>query len=379
MNGNRQKSGVAAIVLAAGMSRRMGTPKQLLRIGEETILGRTLRNVRASAVSEIVLVLGHAAADVEKEISTAGVKIVHNREYQQGMGTSLRAGLAALDAETNATLVVLADQPFVRPETLNKLIACHKESRSQIVIPQIIIPMYKGFRGNPVLLDRLIFPELSALSGDVGCRAIFGSHTENIRKLEVDDVGILLDIDSQEEYRKLAHEVKTDQVSNAVPALESREALPEHRPELIVVGRDAVAEALVKLGQLLKFTVTVVDPLLTLKEMPGADRILRVLDFSLLPPADERHVVVASRGQFDEEAIEQALRSDAAYLALLANRKRTEEIVQTLRMRSFPPEKLAGVRAPAGLDIGAESPEEIALSIMAEIVESRHKSAGGRR
>jgi CTP:molybdopterin cytidylyltransferase MocA len=325
--------------------------------------------VRASAVSEIVLVLGHAAADVEKEISTAGVKIVHNHEYQQGMGTSLRAGVAALEAETNGALVVLADQPFVRPETLNKLIVCHEQSRSQIVIP-----MYRGFRGNPVLLDRSVFPELQALSGDVGCRAIFGSHTENIRKLEVDDVGILLDIDSQEEYRKLAHEAKPDPLSNAAPALESREALPEHRQELIVVGRDAVAEALVKLGQVLKFTVTVVDPLLTLKEMAGADRILRVLDFSLLPPADERHVVVASRGQFDEEAIEQALRIDARYVALLANRKRAEEIVQTLRARSYPLEKLAGIRAPAGLNIGAESPEEIALSIMAEIVESRHKA-----
>jgi molybdenum cofactor cytidylyltransferase len=373
MNGNRQKSGVSAIVLAAGMSRRMGAPKQLLRIGGETILGRTLRNVGASAVSEIVLVLGHAAADVEKEVSTAGVKVVHNHEYQQGMGTSLRTGLAALDAETNAALIVLADQPFVRPETLNKLIACHEQS-----CPQIIIPMYKGFRGNPVLLDRVVFPELSALSGDLGCRAIFGSHTENIRKLEVDDVGILLDIDSQEEYRRLVDEAKPGTLSEAASPVESREALPEHRPELIVVGRDAVAEALVKLGQLLKFTVTVVDPLLTFKEMPEADHILRVLDFSLLPAADERHVVVASRGQFDEEAIEQALRMDARYVALLANRKRAEEIVQTLRTRSYPPEKLAGIRAPAGLDIGAESPEEIALSIMAEVVAARRGPGKGK-
>jgi molybdenum cofactor cytidylyltransferase len=373
MNGKHRKNGVSAIVLAAGMSRRMGTPKQLLCIDGETILGRTLGNVRASAVSEIVLVLGHAAADVEKEISTAGLKIVHNREYQQGMGTSLRTGLAALDAGTNAALIILADQPFVSPETLNKLIACHEESR-----PQIIIPMYKGFRGNPVLLDRMVFPELNALSGDVGCRAIFGSHTENIRKLEVDDLGILLDIDSREEYRKLAHEAKAGSLSDAAPALESRESTPEGRPELIVVGRDAVAEALVKLGQLLKFTVTVVDPLLTLKEMPGADRILRVLDFSLLPPADERHVVVASRGQFDEEAIEQALRIDARYVALLANRKRAEAIVQTLKVRSFAPEKLAGVRAPAGLDIGADSPEEIALSIMAEVVAARRGLTKGK-
>ena len=370
MIGSGEKPGISAVVLAAGMSRRMGAPKQLLRIGGETILERTLKNVRASTVAEIVLVLGFAAERVEKEISTERVKIVHNRDYQQGMGTSLRAGLAAVDAGASAALVVLADQPFVRPDTLDRLIACHQESK-----PQIIIPTYRGFRGNPVLLDRSVFPELQGLSGDVGCRAIFGSHTENICKLAVDDVGILLDIDSQEEYQKLekAYAAKpAESGSSALAAVESREDLPVDRAELVVAGRDAVAQALVKLGRLLNFTVTVVDPLMALAELPETDRILHVLDFSLLPAAGERYVVVASRGQFDEEAIEQALRAGASYIALLANKKRAEEIVQALKAKSYPPEKLVDVRAPAGLDIGAEGPEEIALSIMAEIVAARH-------
>jgi molybdenum cofactor cytidylyltransferase len=370
MSGRGQKAGVSAVVLAAGMSRRMGTPKQLLRIGGETILERTLKNVRASVVEEIILVLGFAAESVEKEISTDRVTVVRNQEYQQGMGTSLRAGLAAVDARASAALIVLADQPFVRPDTLNRLIACHQESK-----PQIIIPMYKGFRGNPVLLDRSVFPELKALSGDVGCRAIFGSHTENICKLAVEDVGILLDIDSQEEYQKLekAYAAKRNESgSSGIAAIESREALPVDRAELVVAGRDAVAQALVKLGRLLNFTVTVVDPLVALAELPEADRILHALDFSLLPAAGERYVVVASRGQFDEEAIEQALSAGASYIALLANKKRAEEIVQALRTKSYPQEKLAGIRAPAGLDIGAESAEEIALSVMAEIVAMRH-------
>ncbi len=203
MSGSGKQSEVSAVVLAAGMSRRMGTPKQLLRLAGETILEHTLKNVRASGVSEIVLVLGFAADSVEKEISMdrakmERVKIVYNQDYQQGMGTSLRTGLAAVDARSNAALIVLADQPFVRPETLNQLIACHQESR-----PQITIPMYKGFRGNPVLLDRSVFAELQSLTGDVGCRAIFGSHVESMRKLPVEDIGILLDIDSQEEYQKL--------------------------------------------------------------------------------------------------------------------------------------------------------------------------------
>ncbi len=360
-------------MLAAGMSQRMGTPKQLLRIAGKTVLERTLEKVRESAVNEIVLVLGHAADAVEKEISTQDIKIVRNDKYQQGMGTSLRAGVAAVGPDARAALVVLADQPFVQAATLNKLIEHHQTAKAQIVIP-----MFRGFRGNPVLLDRSIFPELQELSGDVGCRAIFGSHTENIRKLDVDDAGILLDIDSRDDFEKLAKRAGYDSAAITVhqsdlPLLESKQGLPLGEPELIVVGRDAVAQVLVKLGSLLKFTVTLVDPFLGLSELPEATGILHALDFSLLPPAAERYVVVASRGQFDEEAVAQALQANVAYVALLANKKRAQELAASLRIQGMSAEKLAGIRAPAGLEIGAESPEEIALSIMAEIVAVRNR------
>jgi molybdenum cofactor cytidylyltransferase len=372
MSGSGQQSGISAIVLAAGMSRRMGSPKQLLRLAGETILEHTLKHVRASAVNEIVLVLGFAADNVEKEISTDRIKIVRNQDYQQGMGTSLRTGLAAIHAQAAAALIVLADQPFVSPETINQLIACHQESKAQIVIPS-----FNGFRGNPVLLDRSVFAELQALTGDVGCRAIFGNHTENIRKLAVNDIGILLDIDSQDEYKKFekAEAGKLNKlISPMMAPLESRDDLPVGRPELIICGRDGVTQALMEFGKILNFNVTIVDPLLTLADWPEADRILHVLDFSLLPSGRERYVVVASRGLFDEEAIEQALHTEAAYVALLANKKRVDEITRGLRAKSIAAEKLSSVRAPAGLNIGAESPEEIALSIMAEIVAVRRKT-----
>ena len=355
----------------------MGTPKQLLRIGGETILERTLNNVRASQVAEIVLVLGHAAESVEKEISTAQIRVVHNPDYQQGMGTSLRAGLAAVSADASAALIILADQPFVRPETLNRLIACHRESRPQTVIPQIIIPMYQGFRGNPVLLDRSVFAEVKGLNGDVGCRAIFGDHTEGICKLPVDDAGILLDIDSRADFETLGDSGSPTGIeashASGIAQLESREDVPAGRPELVLVGRDALAQALAKLGRLLNFTVTVVDPFLGLTEWPEADRALHALDFSLLPAAAERYVVVASRGQFDEEAVAQALQGGSLYIALVANKKRAEEVVRSVRKQSFTPEKFAAIRAPAGLEIGAQGPEEIALSIMAEIVATRRQ------
>ncbi len=365
MSGKDKQSGVAAVVLAAGMSRRMGTPKQLLRIGGETILERTLKNVRASNVGEIILVLGHAVEDVQRTITTEGLKVVVNLEYQQGLGTSLSSGLAAVEPGAAAALIILADQPWVSSETLNRLIECHQQRK-----PQIIVPTYRKFRGNPVLLDRSVFQEMRALKGDVGCRAIFGNHTEGICKMPVDDPGILLDIDSRDDLEKLTAERTTE---SDTPLLESREGIVAGRPELVLVGRDTLVQALAKFGQFLNFTVTVVDPCLRLAELPGSDRVLHAMDFSLLPISSERYCVVASRGQFDEEAVAQAVLADSSYIALLANKKRAQEVVRSLEAQSIPAAKLAAVRAPAGLPIGAESPEEIALSIMAEIVATRRR------
>lgn len=158
-----------AVILAAGTSRRMGTVKQVLHLDGRPLLQHVLDNVRASEVEEIVLVLGFAAEAIQREIETENVRVVINRNYQQGMGTSLRAGLSAVDPQAGAALIVLADQPFVRSATLDQLIAEHQRSKAQIVIPT-----YRGFRGNPVLLDRSVFPEVMALDADVGCRAIFG-------------------------------------------------------------------------------------------------------------------------------------------------------------------------------------------------------------
>jgi molybdenum cofactor cytidylyltransferase len=374
-------SAIAAIILAAGLSRRMGTPKQLLRVGKATLLEIALRNVRDSRIEEIVLVLGHQAEMIRSQLTLEGVKVVVNPNYAEGMGTSIRAGLAALSPDVQATFMVLADQPFVRPATFGRLIEEHSRLR-----PQIVLPMYRGFRGNPVLLDRSVFPELAGLQGDVGCRAIFGNHTENILRVEVNDPGVLLDVDNKEDFRELRQgvsperpELEITQGSGAVQLTvhaEPASHAQENQQELIVVGRDRFAHTLAGIARLLNFTVTVVDPLLTPDEFPEANRILHVLDFRKLPAAGKRHVVVASRGQFDEEATEQALIANAAYVALVANRRRGEEIKRALVGRGLTQEKLARLHAPAGLEIGAEGAEEIALSVMAELVAEMRKSRG---
>jgi molybdenum cofactor cytidylyltransferase len=370
-------SHTSAVILAAGTSTRMGAVKQLLRLDDRPLLQHVLDSVSASGVKEIVLVLGASAEAIRREIDTQNVRVVINENYQQGIGSSLKAGLSAVDPQTVAALIILADQPFVRPATLDRLIMEHQQSKAQIVIPT-----YRGFRGNPVLLDRSVFVEVMALNGDMGCRAIFGAHSEGIVKAAVDDVGILLDIDRQTDFealRRTGTRVEREKTLLEIADLHGRQLDgATAQPELIIVSKDAMAVALAKLGQLLGFTVTVVDPLVTADDLPQADRILRALDFSVLAANSDRHVVVASRGTCDEEAIEQALDAKCAYVALVASKKRGEEVLRGLRMKGIAAEKLAGVRVSAGIEIGADTPQEIALSIMAEIVSERRKQTGKR-
>jgi molybdenum cofactor cytidylyltransferase len=336
----------------------MHRPKQLLPLGGKPLLEHVLTNVRAARVDEIILVLGFAVKEIQQRISTSGLVVITNEDFEQGMGISLRKGLAAVSPHCGGALIILADQPFVRSSTLDSLIEFH---------------------GNPVFLDRSVFPEVMTLKGDIGCRAIFGSHTQGIHKLPVDDPGILLDADTTDDFNMLEALLEAGGIETAllpnpdleVAQVESGESASH--PELVVVGRDPVALALVRLARLLSFTATVVDPFLTLAALTDADRVLHRLDFSLLPHNPDRHIVVASRGQFDEEALEQAFSAEAPYIALIANSARREELLRTLKLRGMPQEKLDRLHAPAGLDIGAETPEEIALSIMAEIVSERRK------
>ncbi|HEX7360228.1 MAG TPA: nucleotidyltransferase family protein [Bryobacteraceae bacterium] len=179
---------VSAVVLAAGMGTRMGAVKQLLPFRGKTLVEHVLDTLRASEVREIVLVLGFAAEDIRQRVPLDKVKVIVNGAYREGMASSLRAGISAVDPASEAALIVLADQPFVRPDTMNRLIAEH---------PAIAIPTYEGKRGNPVRIGRSLFPEALRLSGDIGCRALFSAHPDEIAYVPVDDPGILIDFDTQ--------------------------------------------------------------------------------------------------------------------------------------------------------------------------------------
>lgn len=197
----RTYASVGAVVLAAGRSSRMGTLKQLLTVGGSTALERTLAAILAAGVDQTVLVLGFAADEIQRQLSPGlleGINVVMNQEYASGMASSLRAGLSAFGEQMQAALIVLADQPLVRTATVDRIVERYRATHADIVIPH-----YQGKRGNPVLLNRAVFPEAMALEGDTGCRAIFGSHANRIVQVDVDDPGILQDMDTPEDYERL--------------------------------------------------------------------------------------------------------------------------------------------------------------------------------
>ncbi len=189
---------VSAIILAAGEAKRMGTLKQLLPLSQTTIIEKTIENVVASGVDETIIVLGYEAEKIVPKINSAPVKIMINSRYQDGMSTSIITGLIAVEAEANAIMLFLADQPFINSQLINRLLEEFKYHNKGIIIPS-----YRGKRGHPVIISLKYKAELLSLKGDIGAREIISRHPEDVHEVEVDAPGVTMDIDTQEEYKSI--------------------------------------------------------------------------------------------------------------------------------------------------------------------------------
>ncbi len=196
--GAKGSRGVWAILLAAGLSTRMADPKPLVRVAGRPLLAHALDALRQSNVDGIVIVLGAAADRVHTEIPFEGERVVVNPDFAEGMSTSIRSGLRATDPRSEAFLIVLGDQPLVRASTLDALLA-----RRVATGARILVPVYRGVRGNPVLLDRSLRTEIESISGDIGCRGIVAAHASEVLEVPLDDPGILIDVDTPEDVRRI--------------------------------------------------------------------------------------------------------------------------------------------------------------------------------
>ena len=192
---------ITAILLAAGLSKRLGRNKLLLPLGDETVLRKTAKAVLASAVSEVILVTGHEEAAVKKAVEGLDVRITHNPRYAEGQSTSMIAGVEAAHEEACAYLFVLGDQPLLTPEIVNDLISLYQESRPDALVAA---PSFCGRRGNPALFSASLRDDLLRTSGDAGGRGVIQRlETESpeqivFHRLPNDD--IFLDIDTEEDY-----------------------------------------------------------------------------------------------------------------------------------------------------------------------------------
>jgi molybdenum cofactor cytidylyltransferase len=186
---------IAAIVLAAGQSRRMGRANKLLAdIQGKPMVAHTVDALLASHARPVVVVTGHEADSVTAALSNRDLQFVHNPLYADGLSTSLRAGLAALPADIDAALICLGDMPRVGPAILDRLIAAYNPVEGRA----ICVPTAHGRRGNPVLWDRRFFAEMQELAGDVGARHLIGAHADLVCEVPMDETGVLLDIDTPE-------------------------------------------------------------------------------------------------------------------------------------------------------------------------------------
>lgn len=188
---------IAALILAAGYSSRMGRSKPLLPFGGQTALARVVDSFRQAGIDRIAVVTGHQAEQLEPLLRELGVEAIANPAYQRGMYSSVQAGIAALPAAVDACLLLPVDIPLVRPATIAALAANFAAQPTPITYPR-----FGGRRGHPPLIARSLFAEILAGKGDGGLHALLQTH--QAADVDVLDEGIVLDMDTPEDYAQLA-------------------------------------------------------------------------------------------------------------------------------------------------------------------------------
>jgi molybdenum cofactor cytidylyltransferase len=196
---NSQPSSIAVIILAAGRSARLGSPKQLLSYRGKTLLQHSIDTALESMASQILVVLGSKKDSIKKEIEQTQIFILENSSWESGMASSISCGITNLQIiapETEAVILMVCDQPFVNAKLLNNLITKHKDSKQSIVASS-----YANTLGTPALFHKSLFVELLALQGESWAKSLIKKYSQQVGFVSFDQGSI--DIDTRENYRNL--------------------------------------------------------------------------------------------------------------------------------------------------------------------------------
>jgi len=203
---------VSAVVLAAGMSTRMGRNKLLLTFRDKPLVVHAVDTLLASKAGEIIVVLGHESEKVWDQLEDytgqvptrcqrRRVRLVKNPDYRDGLSTSVRTGVQAVSPEAKAIMIYLADQPLLEPADLDRIIAAFATAKADDKM--IVVPFFKGERGNPVLLDASLRDSILGIVGDVGCKGVIKRYPEKVYAIEMENDHVVRDVDDVQAYERL--------------------------------------------------------------------------------------------------------------------------------------------------------------------------------
>ena len=196
---------IAAVVLAAGRSTRMeGSNKLLAEIGGKPLVRIAAEQALKSRASPVIVVTGHQHDKVKAALADLPVRVVHNPDFATGLGSSLKAGIAAVPPGADGVVVLLGDMPQVDAALVDRLIAAFDPEKGALAV----VPVIEGKRGNPVLWSRRFFPDLTAIEGDVGARHLIGRYGEAVFELPVTGTAALVDIDTPEALKGVMAEIE---------------------------------------------------------------------------------------------------------------------------------------------------------------------------
>lgn len=187
---------ITGIILASGFSRRMNEEKLLLKVEGIPLVERVIDAAQSSHLDELILI--YRKDEIKELAKKYGIKTVYNQHADEGQSTAIKLGVQSSHPDTEGFMFLVGDQPYLDSSTINKLIVVFKEAKDIIIVPG-----YKGKRGNPVIFSSKLKEELLTLEGDYGGKVIFERMVDNVKLVTIDKRMVGTDIDTKEEYKKI--------------------------------------------------------------------------------------------------------------------------------------------------------------------------------